>query len=866
MPLAKTIPALRKELHEILVEDLPAALTALKELLPETCDKHALVTALQGRLQQLNKDRIRGIIDSAEYARRVAGISADGYDLIQGLEERDFEDVPASAKATAGKSGKLGSVLYRIPQKMPLRKPSICTIRVAIDEDAILEDIVIDDNVRLRQRVEVSDRMSAELLDTEGNVFEIVAFNAAQQKVRDTGYTQWLFRVTPKVEGEHQLLVKVSLLEFDANTNEYVPRDVSIMETVTIVTETIAPSDSEETHLKSSGHQFSLGPDNSTKSSPSYAPAGQGSAGGKATAGKRGLRALAVFLGFIILAPSATWALSPVLPRDLFLASLQANLMGNTSGLDGFIQEHQQDPAARPYLEKAYFRKADKTEALADFRAYQREFPDGEHKTVIVDKIRILEVKAVASIQQNPEPVKIRQYVLDFPDAEHLPEVKQVVEARPAFRTELMPVMETAYVRTLQEQPTLRKAEDFLRDFPKSDRLAEVAEAVAAKPETKQQIIPAIEKAIVQRVEAASTADEVRSVLPALQQVGSLTTTNQVSRLLEQKPISLRKQVQNEVQQVSAQVQQRENASSMNANSEGGLGGAINDEPSSSQPLPNSMTDTDGDGILDKDDRCPNEKGPASDAGCPPKPIEAPAPINDRNQRSGFEMVRVQGGSFTMGSNDYDDEKPPHSVTVPTFSIGRYEVTQADWRSVMGTDPPELYNKGCDECPVESVSWDDIQGFIKALNKKMGKKYRLPNEAEWEYAARGGNKSKGYKYAGGNDLGKVAWYDGNYMTGETRGTKKTTHRVGDKAANELELFDMTGNVYEWCEDDWHGNYVGAPTDGEVWIERPSRGSFRVYRGGSWYFSAEYCRVSYRNYFTPGGRYLNIGFRLASSPQ
>jgi formylglycine-generating enzyme len=150
-------------------------------------------------------------------------------------------------------------------------------------------------------------------------------------------------------------------------------------------------------------------------------------------------------------------------------------------------------------------------------------------------------------------------------------------------------------------------------------------------------------------------------------------------------------------------------------------------------------------------------------------------------------MVRVAGGTFTMGcesaSRDgecYDSEKPPRTVRVSDFSIGKYEVTQAQWRAVMGSDPPELYNKGCDDCPVERVSWNDIQEFLRKLNELTGKRYRLPTEAEWEYAARGGSQSRGYLYSGSNNIGEVAWYDGNAKQGNTHGAQKTTRPVGQK--------------------------------------------------------------------------------------
>ena len=196
------------------------------------------------------------------------------------------------------------------------------------------------------------------------------------------------------------------------------------------------------------------------------------------------------------------------------------------------------------------------------------------------------------------------------------------------------------------------------------------------------------------------------------------------------------------------------------------------------------------------------------------------------------DMVRITGGSFTMGCKDAqrdgncaDDEKPSRTVQVAAFSLGRYEVTQAQWRAVMGENPS--YFKNCDNCPVENVSWNDIQEFLQKLNALTGKKYRLPSEAEWEYAARGGNQSRGYLYSGSNDPKEVAWFS------ENSGSK--TQPVGGKKPNELGLYDMSGNVWEWCEDDWHGTYQGAPTDSRPWVDRP-RGGSRVLRGGSWYIS------------------------------
>ena len=227
-----------------------------------------------------------------------------------------------------------------------------------------------------------------------------------------------------------------------------------------------------------------------------------------------------------------------------------------------------------------------------------------------------------------------------------------------------------------------------------------------------------------------------------------------------------------------------------------------------------------------------------------------------------FEMVYVEGGSFDMGatteqgSDAYDSEYPVHSVTLSDYYIGRCEVTQELWLAVMGswpgTAPSNSYGVGANY-PAYYISWNDCQEFVAELNRLTGRTFRLPTEAEWEYAARGGNKSRHYKYSGSNNIFDVAWHKGN------SGDK--THAVGTKTANELGIYDMSGNVYEWCSD-WYGSYsAGAQTN----PQGPSSGTYRVLRGGSWNYNASYCRVSNRNYNDPDFSFNGLGLRLVLVP-
>ncbi|MDE6440124.1 MAG: SUMF1/EgtB/PvdO family nonheme iron enzyme [Bacteroidales bacterium] len=244
-----------------------------------------------------------------------------------------------------------------------------------------------------------------------------------------------------------------------------------------------------------------------------------------------------------------------------------------------------------------------------------------------------------------------------------------------------------------------------------------------------------------------------------------------------------------------------------------------------------------------------------------------------------LQMVAVEGGTFSMGAtaeqgdDAYDWEKPVHGVTLDGFYIGAYEVTQSQWVAVMestvaqqrdkaaeywGEDPLTvgLYGVG-DNYPMYYVSWEEAQSFCEKLSQKTGKTYRLPTEAEWEYAARGGNEVDGTKYAGSNAISDVAWYyDNSYGLGSSH-PDYGTHPVGQKNPNALGLYDMSGNVWEWCQD-WFGDYSSSSA---VNPQGPSGGSDRVNRGGSWYGHAQYSRVSGRNNLTPGNRSFSLGFRI-----
>lgn len=252
---------------------------------------------------------------------------------------------------------------------------------------------------------------------------------------------------------------------------------------------------------------------------------------------------------------------------------------------------------------------------------------------------------------------------------------------------------------------------------------------------------------------------------------------------------------------------------------------------------------------------------PAAQPTVAPAKAAIPAPLSVFRDKlkSGGEgpaMVVIPAGEFDMGSNDsgtHSREKPVHRVSIKQpFAIGKTEVTQKEWRQVMDSDPEELKFEGRDDCPVENVSWHDAKSYIKKLNELTGKTtYRLPSEAEWEYACRGGKADE--KYCGGNNVDAVAWH--------TKNSSNKTRPVAQKQANVFGLYDMSGNVYEWVEDWYHGDYNGAPQDGSAWLTGGDPKN-RVLRGGSWWSDPWSVRSAERHSNWPIHRDTRVGFRVA----
>jgi formylglycine-generating enzyme required for sulfatase activity len=739
MPLTQPLDALRKDLQDQLLDDIAAALRNLQALLPATSDKYGAVVALLGRLNDANKARLRNTLSNDDLQREYDRIRADFLDLVQGLQEADFSADSAEKNAEGQPAPKQGSILYRIPGTMPVRKETKCVVRISMDEDAIAENITIDEHVQLKSLYRVSDTMQAELLDPAGGrVFSIRTISEDIQLVDQQGFTEWWFYVTPLEEGSHPLVLKIAIIEM---VNGLPHRKEIVMEEIVRIIADGPVSDEGATALRPAGYALAFQTASMAgaglvtgvkQSAPVSAPASTAKATSFGLFTKTAILMLALSAG-----TAAGWFASPEESRDWWKARY---LSDNYAAYSAYLDKY---PDGKHYAEAAC-KKTLLEDTPKGYRDYLYEFPEGACRDQAEAALKRLENEHLEKLRKNPTEAALRAYMIQFPECDNLDGVYEVVVANPPLREKFLPVI-------------TQRWEECKLLYPSFPEVPVIENLPTVQPDT----LPA---------EAAQEA-ETREQPPA------------PAALKEKKP------------------------------------------------------------------------APATHAvSRPPMPV----------------LVLVPGGKFPMGStNGLQDEQPVREVSLQDFYLGKTEVTFDEYDrfcEATGRAKPDDEGWGRGNRPVIHVSWLDAAAYCNWLSTAHGltpvytflpdgrtgisrnaNGFRLPTEAQWEYAACG---KQDFPYSGSTDLNEVAWYLNN--------SGNQTHPVAHKAPNALGLYDLTGNVREWCQD-WYGPYPAGATSDPVGA--PTSKS-RVLRGGHWGRNPEQQRITYRNAAKPDYHDYGTGFRLA----
>ena len=750
-----------------------------------------------------------------------------------------------------------GRVFYLIPQEMQLHQPHKCYIRIApeeVREEVLRENLKNAENAVI-ENIKIGSIMKAELAET-GNqkAFDIECLSELEQPIEEDNYTEWQYEVTPLREGKHNLHLKIAALvtvKTESKTRETYKSLVTLTRNIEVNT-TYAPQPKQyepaDILLLKSIDGIS---DEQTKATllTQFMQMAMGK--------MRSVGAMALLL--VLFLPTLTWAIVPQVVMPLYLniaydehrTEKDGRIAVKKDGKWGFVNAWGRESVEPQFDEVKDFenrhvevRQGDKWGVVAQEAprsVLQKVWQPTDYTAapVVLDTIIAIKTDYVtAQIQTTEIDLPLLQAPSQLPTQQTQ---QKLIQQLPPEQAKALQTADSllqngqintanTLLKTLQkskpDNPTLQQAIEntaALRQQKQTEQLYE--QLPTAKPQqikdNSQQIyqIRAIKVGAVKKRESYNepppTSDEQNKGTSQTPQKETWGSDDNIDDNSTSNPAANNKNTTPHTINPT-----KPDSTDQKTNTETTTTTTTTPAP---QP-PNSNAKPDS---TDQKTNTETTTTQATETPLPPKPVQGttPPPSGGQGQDTdpfAAQMVLVQGGTYTMGCTSEqggdceNDEKPARAVTVSTFSISKYEVTQAQWEAIMGSNPSN--NSGCAQCPVEQVSYDDIQKFLQKLNAQTGKNYRLPTEAEWEYAARGGNKTRGYKYAGGNNINGVAWYDDN--------SDSKTHAVGGKAANELGLYDMSGNVWEWCSD-WYKGYPGSSGVSDY------TGSSRVLRGGSW---------------------------------
>ncbi len=774
-------------------EGITPVLKVLKELLPEHSPKRNSFLQLEADYKALKMQFIDGVISQQDYSLAENKIRKRLIEFIDSLEVDDFNVNLKRSRLREDNKIKQGHVLYRIPRQMQVRKEVKCIVRIALDEVTLVKKFEVDEHTKIESEVRVSDYMKVLLIDPAASpAFAIRTTNTDSVQFIDADApTEWKFYVTPLIPGEHVLELKVIVMEI-INGVERV-RETSLEENVVIVTEAVpeemdAPLQSADINVNLSDTVYALEKAQSNFRLP------------------KAVRTAALVLAALMVVSTATFAFIPPVEQRWLVTRYWYD---TPEAYEQFINEN---PSSER-VDDASFRKAKLRQSPQELQQFIETF---DNKSEYIEQAKIelqkLEEKAWQEVKSVSEPAVLQDFIKTFPKGKRA---------------------DDATWRIAEITQTPEALQDYIEKFPEGEK-APIAQADLQQLEerTWQRVKTTNNRDSLQQfVKTFPTgryAPEVQKVLQQAPPSGaggqktlSAAVIKQLQRIQPTVPVVIKEREKTTVKDTT--VTKTENTTLPEQQQ------PVKEEPAKTEPIKTEEKTTQEPLKTEEQD--------------------ADSPLGGRGA-----MVLVKGGTFQMGSNDGNsDERPVHTVTVSDFYISKYEVTFDEYDAFCDATKrkkPEDQGWGRGKRPVINVSWDDATAYCKWLSDKTGQKYRLPTEAEWEYAARGGAKSKGFKYSGSDDLDKVAWYDSN--------SKSKTQPVGGKAPNELGLYDMSGNVYEWVQDCWNDSYKGAPTNGSAWLKGDC--SVRVIRGGSWFNIVEsFCRVAYRYWNNYSLNY--VGFRV-----